>query len=114
MPAQVRFSKIGRGYWFVILATICWAVASVLTKAVTGNLPPQLLFATELAVGTFSLWVWVLATDPFRVNLRTACKLALPGFLQPGLAFSLTFVALQWTTISNETLIWSTESVMML
>jgi len=97
-----------------VLATICWAVASVLTKAATGKLPPQLLFAAELAFGTLTLWIWVFATDPFRVNLRTACKLALPGLLQPGLAFSLTFVALQWTTISNETLIWSTESVMML
>ena len=86
----------------------------MLTKAATGKLPPQLLFATELATGTLALWIWVLATDPFRIRLRTAGKLALPGLLQPGLAFSLTFVALQWTTISNETLIWSTESVMML
>ena len=85
-----------------------------MTKAATGNLPPQLLFATELAVGTLALWIWVLATDPFRVTWPTACRLAMPGLLQPGLAFSLTFVALQWTTISNETLIWSTESVMML
>jgi drug/metabolite transporter (DMT)-like permease len=85
-----------------------------MTKAATGKLPPQLLFATELAAGTLTLWIWVLATDPFRVSLPTACRLALPGLLQPGLAFSLTFVALQWTTISNETLIWSTESVMML
>jgi drug/metabolite transporter (DMT)-like permease len=107
-------SKTARGYWFAILATICWAVASVMTKAVTGKLPPQLLFATELAVGTLALWGWVLATDPFHIRFRTACKLALPGLLQPGLAFSLTFVALQWTTISNETLIWSTESVIML
>ncbi len=85
-----------------------------MTKAATGKLPPQLLFATELAAGTLALWIWVLATDPFRVSLPTACRLALPGLLQPGVAFSLTFVALQWTTISNETLIWSTESVMML
>ncbi len=85
-----------------------------MTKAATGKLPPQLLFATELAAGTLTLWIWVLATDPFRVSLPTACRLALPGLLQPGLAFSLTFVALQRTTISNETLIWSTESVMML
>jgi drug/metabolite transporter (DMT)-like permease len=107
-------SRTGRGNLFAVLATICWAIASVLTKAATGKLPPQLLFATELAVGTLALWIWVLATDPFRIKLATACKLALPGLLQPGLAFSLTFVALQWTTISNETLIWSTESVIML
>jgi drug/metabolite transporter (DMT)-like permease len=103
-----------RGYWLAIVAAFCWAIASVLTKAATGKLPPQLLFATELATGTVVLWVWVLVTDPFRIKLQTACKLALPGLLQPGLAYSLTFVALQWTTISNETLIWSTESVMML
>lgn len=114
MSARPATAKTHRGYWFAILATICWAVASVMTKAATGKLPPQLLFATELAVGTVALWIWVLATDPFRASLPTACRLALPGLLQPGLAFSLTFVALQWTTISNETLIWSTESVMML
>jgi probable blue pigment (indigoidine) exporter len=119
-PAQpASFTKYPRreatiGYWLAIFATISWAIASVLTKAATGKLPPQLLFATELAVGAITLWTWVLYSEPFRISIRTACKLALPGLLQPGLAFSITFVALQWTTISNETLIWSTESILML
>jgi drug/metabolite transporter (DMT)-like permease len=42
-------------------------------------------------------------------------RLSLPGLLQPGLAYILSFVGLQWmNSISIETVVWSAEGVLML
>jgi drug/metabolite transporter (DMT)-like permease len=42
-------------------------------------------------------------------------SLSLPGLLQPGLAYALSFVGLKWLdSVSIETLIWAAEGVMML
>jgi drug/metabolite transporter (DMT)-like permease len=42
-------------------------------------------------------------------------SLSLPGLLQPGLAYALSFVGLKWLdSVSVETLIWAAEGVLML
>lgn len=97
-----------------VSAAILWALGSIMTKHLLSQFGPIDLLAIELAASTLSLWA-MLAFVPWQAPSLTAClRLASPGFLQPGLAYLLSFFGLQWTSASLETLVWSSESVIML
>lgn len=97
-----------------VVATILWAVGSVLTKDSLRQFDAVDLVLIELAASNLSLWA-VLAFRRWQGPSVSACvRLALPGVLQPGLAYSLAFVGLQWTSVSLETLLWASEGALML
>jgi drug/metabolite transporter (DMT)-like permease len=97
-----------------VLATCAWALGSVLTKHSLGAFPPGRLLLVELGASNVFLWTCAVATRATLPPAGRLMRLALPGVLQPGLAYGLSFVGLQWTTVSSETLIWSAESIVML
>lgn len=87
-----------------VLAAILWALGSIMTKHLLSQFGPIDLLAIELATSTLSLWA-MLAFVPWQAPSISAClRLASPGFLQPGLAYLLSFIGLQWTSASLETL----------
>lgn len=98
----------------VVVATVLWAIGSVMTKHLLRSFGAIDLVATELCASTASLWVALALSRSRCPSLPKSARLSLPGLLQPGLAYSLAFVGLQWTSVSLETLLWSSESAFML
>ncbi len=97
-----------------VVATILWAVGSVITKDSLRQFDAVDLVLIELAASNLSLCA-VLAFRRWQSFSVCACvRLALPGVLQPGLAYSLAFLGLQWTSVSLETLLWASEGAIML
>ena len=102
------------GVTSALLATVLWAAGSILTKHLLRLFDPFDLIVDELTVSTALLIVIVCVRGwPIR-SIRTLLRLASPGLLQPGLAYTLAFIGLQQTAVSVETLLWSTEGVLML
>lgn len=95
-------------------ATILWAIGSVITKHSLKRFGAMELVVIELAASTVSLWALLVFRSRRVPPVPECVRLAVPGVLQPGLAYSLAFVGLQWTTVSLETLLWSSESAIML
>lgn len=98
----------------IIAATVLWAIGSVTTKHSLQQFGAMDLVVIELAASTLSLWAVMAFRGWYYPSFVECVRLALPGMLQPGLAYSLAFVGLQWTTVSLETLLWSSESAVML
>lgn len=107
-------SSKSRGLIFALIAMLLWAMGSLITKHALDVFPPLTLLAWELAASSAVLWTALILSRPKWLSWRTTLRLALPGLLQPGAAFGLSFLGLKWTTVSLETLIWATESILML
>jgi drug/metabolite transporter (DMT)-like permease len=111
----VQRQSLRRGVLLALAATVFWALGSVLTKHSLTNFPPLTLLSIELGASTCLLLAAVAATSRAHPSVRAMARLSLPGLLQPGLAYALSFVGLQWmNSVSIETLVWSAEGVLML
>jgi drug/metabolite transporter (DMT)-like permease len=112
---KLRWQSQGAsGIAAAVMATIFWTAGSLLTKHALPYFQPIDLALDELAAGTASLWAVLVLRGWRRRSLTTILRLAWPGLLQPGLAYLLAFVGLQWTTVSLETLLWSSEAALMI
>jgi probable blue pigment (indigoidine) exporter len=104
-----------RGVLLALAATAFWALGSILTKHSLIHFSPLTLLAVELGASNCVLLAAVLVTARAHPSGRELARLSLPGLLQPGLAYSLSFVGLKWmNSVSIETLVWSAEGVIML
>jgi drug/metabolite transporter (DMT)-like permease len=76
---------------------------------------PLTLLPIEVAASVCVLVLLLCITPRRGPASRGMIRLSLPGLLQPGLAYALSFVGLKWLdSVSVETLIWAAEGVMML
>jgi probable blue pigment (indigoidine) exporter len=99
------------GLTFGFLAAVSWGLSTVLTKWLLAEVEPLPLLTTQLLFSSLFVWLVLLAQHPEAMPIRRALKLSLPGLLQPGLAFVLATVGLSLTTASCDTLIWATETI---
>lgn len=97
-----------------VAATILWAAGSILTKHLLHAFAPLPLLVIELAASSAVLWGLLLLRGRGGLSRGNLFRLAAPGLLQPGLTHGLSFLALRWTAVSIENVIWSSESVLML
>lgn len=104
-----------KGVSLALTATVFWAAGSLLLKDCLNYFAPLTLLPIELAASVCTL-VFLLCLVPRRRRTsRGMIRLSLPGLLQPGAAYALSFVGLKWLdSVSVETLIWATEAVLML
>jgi probable blue pigment (indigoidine) exporter len=106
-------SRNGIGLAFA--ATVFWAAGSLLLKDSLNYFAPLTLLPIELAASVCALGLLLCITPWKRPASLGMIRLSLPGLLQPGLAYTLSFVGLKWLdSVSVETLIWAAEGVLML
>ena len=104
-----------KGVSLAVSAAVFWAGGSLLLKDCLNYFAPLKLLPIELAASVGALAVLLCITPRRGVASRGMISLSLPGLLQPGLAYALSFVGLKWLdSVSIETLVWAAEGVVML
>lgn len=93
----------------LILACAFWAVATVISKDLLAAVSPITFLVIQLVPSVALLWLLVLARGPRRLRWRGLLPLALLGWLNPGLSYSLSMLGLTQTTASVATLMWAAE-----
>ena len=93
----------------LVLACALWAIATVISKGLLASVPPITFFVIQLIPSTLVLWVLVLVNGVQREHLTGLLPLALLGWLNPGLSYTLSMLGLTRTTASVATLLWAAE-----
>ncbi len=103
--------------WFraaLVVSAACWGIATVISKTALHYLPPVTLLVTQLAVSVAFLWTLLLIQrKPISWNKRWL-TVSLLGWLNPGLAYTLSLLGLAHTTASMSTLLWAIEPILIL
>lgn len=90
----------------------CWGSATVMSRDLLDHMSPPGLLVIQLSASVAVLVLFVAlreaATARFNSALRWA---ALPGILEPGLAYTVGLIGLGLTTASNSSIISSVEPV---
>jgi len=107
----LHVSRLHLGYAGIIGACLCVSVATLLTKHLVQNVPPQALVFLQLLASATVIWPAAALTGRLPPR-RTALRLALPGFLQPGLVYLFAFAGLAITPANVESLLFAFESVL--
>lgn len=90
-------------------ATLCWGVSIPLSKGLLGGVPPLWLIVWQL-MGSVLLLVAVAAERRLRWwRQAQPVRLGLIGMLEPGMAYGLGFIGLQWTTAVHAAVLFSAE-----
>lgn len=98
----------------IVVAAACWAIGTLISKAVLTHLEPLLLLVIQLAVSVGFLWLLIVITrTPLRFQ-RELLSLGLAGWLNPGLAYTFGLVGLAMTTAGMSSLIWAAEPALIL
>lgn len=98
----------------MVLAATCWGAGTVISKGVLGYIPPLTLLVVQLVASLIFLWT-VMAVQRIQVSFRReTLRLALIGFLNPGLAYTFSLLGLSLTTASMSALIWAAEPILIL
>ncbi len=100
---------------FLVAATACWGCGTVLSKQVLDRgVAPLTLLVVELGASSLLL---LIATRLLRAQPTWSpamLKLALLGFLNPGLAYALGLLGLVSITASMSVLLWATEPILIM
>ncbi|MCA3560951.1 MAG: DMT family transporter [Aestuariivirga sp.] len=96
------------------LAALCWASATVLSKAALQNTSPVLLLTLQLIVSNMLLWGVILVLRRRLPPRPAAGRIALLGLLEPGLAYLLGLIGLVSVGAGVATLIQASEAIMIL
>lgn len=103
--------------WFraaLITSAACWGIATVISKTSLRHLPPITLLVIQLTASVVFLWTLLLIQrKPIAWNKRWLAA-SLPGWLNPGLAYTFSLLGLAHTTASLSTLLWATEPILIL
>lgn len=103
-----------QGILLGVAAALCWGFGGVLTKAGLDQVPAALLLLIQLGFSSLLFWIIVVIRKiPFRGGGQTI-QLASLGLLEPALAYILGFFGLALTSVSNATIIVTTESFMIM
>jgi drug/metabolite transporter (DMT)-like permease len=98
----------------LVIACLCWAVATVVSRHFLATVPPIAFFVVQLLPSVTALWLLVLARGIGRVSRRGIGPLLLLGLVNPGLSYSLSMLGLARTTASVATLLWAAEPALIL
>ncbi len=108
-------SQIGLTPLFsLVAACVLWGVATVVSKHLLGSVPPLTFFVIQLVPSTIALWLLVLGRGVSWPGWRSLSSIALIGWINPGLSYSLSMLGLAQTTASVATLLWAAEPALIL
>jgi drug/metabolite transporter (DMT)-like permease len=93
----------------LVISAALWGVVTVFAKELLGSVPPILFLGILLAPSVLALWIIVLAQRPVLVSWRSMTLVALLGWLNPGLSYTLTMLGLVHSSASVATLLWAVE-----
>ncbi|MDX2137336.1 MAG: DMT family transporter [Chloroflexota bacterium] len=106
---------VSGGQWAVlamILSAAAWGMGIVMSKAVVTSVPPVTLLTIQLLASVAALWSATFALRiPFR---RRDLRHGWTGMFEPGIAYLIGLLGVQFTTASNATLIAATEPFIIL
>ncbi len=89
------------------LASAFWAVATVTSKYLLASVSPITVLVIQLTPSVSVLWLLVPAKGMQSVRWRGLLPLALIGWLNPGLSYTLSMLGLTRTTASTESDAWT-------
>jgi drug/metabolite transporter (DMT)-like permease len=98
----------------MLLSAACWGLATVMTKAALGGMPPFTLLVIQLAASVSFLWSAVAATRSLPCRHGRALRAAATGLLEPGLAYGAGVPGLALTTAANASIIGATEPALVI
>lgn len=104
----------GRAVGAMILSSACWGLATVMSKAALGSVPPLHLLAIQLASSITFLWTIALLTKQYPAWKWQTFRYSLTGILEPGFAYIFGMLGLVTTTASNASLIGTTEPIIII
>lgn len=91
------------------LACALWGIATVISKALLASVAPITFLVIQLAPSACALWLLALARGMRPLTWHGLFPLAMLGFLNPGLSYTLSMLGLTKTTASVATLLWAAE-----
>jgi drug/metabolite transporter (DMT)-like permease len=106
-----RTSRRHFGTTAILGACLCVSVANIATKAVIEKVPVLPAVFVQILASTLVVWSIALATGRTPAP-RRGLRLALPGVLQPGLAYIFSFLGLAITPVSIEGLLFAFEAAL--
>ena len=111
MPVSPSFRHVV----LLVAATACWGCGTVLSKQVLDRgVAPLTLLAVELTASSLLLLL-AIGLVGGRVTASPAMlKLAVLGFLNPGLSYALGLLGLVSITASMSVLLWATEPILIM
>jgi drug/metabolite transporter (DMT)-like permease len=104
----------GRAVGAMILSSACWGLATVMSKAALGSVPPLHLLAIQLASSITFLWAIALLIKRYPAWKWQTFRYSLTGILEPGFAYIFGMLGLVITTASNASLIGTTEPILII
>ena len=122
---------------FLIAASACWGIATVISKHILTTIPPITLLTIQLIFSVGLLWSLIyLGAFHFSWKFRGCfnsfekhpiyftgghhlpkslwMKVGWLGLLNPGISYTLSLIGLKTTTASMSTLLWASEPVLIL
>ncbi|SED76775.1 probable blue pigment (indigoidine) exporter [Rhizobiales bacterium GAS191] len=106
-----RFGATTLAFAAIVLGCVSASAGNLVTKTLLATLPPLTLLLGQLLFSTSAVWAVALALRRLPPR-RQALRLAAPGILQPGLAYSLSTVGLATTPVTVETLLFAAETLL--
>jgi probable blue pigment (indigoidine) exporter len=108
--------RAGNGKYYLVLtsAAAAWGVATVISKQAISEIPPFALLPIQLTTSLVVLGVLMSAIGQPTSWTPETTRLALLGFLNPGLSYALGLIGLAHITASLSVVLWATEPVMIL
>lgn len=103
-----------KGIIAAILASFCWALSTVLSKIALEHVDSLILFIMQLFFSVSLLWIFILIKRYTLPSFSEIYKISLLGIFEPGIAYFLGLIALNYIDAGIATLIQSTETVLII
>lgn len=111
-----KTSSLGIGKAKILLiafaAAALWSFSTVLSKGLFTYLPPLTQLMVQLCTSNIFLWLAVICSQSPLPKKSQLLPVLMPGLLQPGISNILFILGLSLTSVSNETLISVTETIL--
>lgn len=98
----------------IVGACLCWALGTILSKALLSSFPPVTILVFQLAPSVIALWPMVAFTKPNVPAARLLLPIGLLGLLNPGWAYTFSMFGLSQTSASVTALLWAFEPILIL
>jgi len=99
---------------FLVAASACWGIATVITKYILTSIPPITLLTIQLIVSVGLLWPLIFFKGRRLPEKGKWLKVGWLGLLNPGISYTLSLIGLTTTTASMSTLLWASEPVLII
>ncbi|QRY70468.1 DMT family transporter (plasmid) [Ensifer sp. PDNC004] len=95
-------------------ACLCWALGTILSKALLSSFPPVTILVFQLTPSVIALWLAAVFARPDIPAARLFVPIGLLGLLNPGWAYTFSMFGLSNTSASIATLLWAFEPILIL